>query len=447
MFQNLSDNLGKIFSKLRGKGFLSEDDVNAAMREVRIALLEADVALPVVKDFIEKVKAKAIGEEVIKNVNPAQMVIKIVNDELTAVLGSESAELNLRAQPPVVILMAGLQGSGKTTTTAKIALHLKKNSKKKILLASLDIYRPAAQEQLATLGRQVEIDTLEIIAGQKPEEITKRAIQKAKLEGYDVLFLDTAGRLHIDDELMTELQQVAKISSPTETLLVVDSLTGQDAVNVAKQFNEKIGVTGIVLTRLDGDGRGGAALSMRAITGCPIKFAGVGEKLNELEEFHPSRIASRILGMGDIVSLVEKAADVVEKEEAERLAKKMHKGQFDFDDLLKQLEGIGKMGGIGSIMGMMPGLSKFKDKAEEAGVNEKMIARQKAIISSMTREERANPDLLGGSRKKRIAAGSGTSVQEINRLVKMQKQMNMMMKKLGKLGPKGLMRMMGGLPK
>lgn len=448
MFQNLSDNLGKIFSKLKGKGYLNDDDVNEAMREVRIALLEADVALPVVKDFINRVKEKAVGQEVIKNVNPAQMVIKIVNDEMVKILGSDTAEINLNAVPPVVIMMVGLQGSGKTTSTAKISLFLKKNRKKKLLMASLDVSRPAAQEQLETLGRQIDVETIEIIKGQNPVAITKRTLEKARLEGYDVVLLDTAGRLHVDEELMGELKQVRDISRPTETLLVADSLAGQDAVNVAKQFNEKIGVTGIVLTRLDGDGRGGAALSMREITGCPIKFSGVGEKLNELEEFHPDRIASRILGMGDVVTLVEKAAEVVDKEETARMARKMRKGEFDFNDLYKQLDSIKKMGGIGGIMGMMPGLGKLKAKADEAGIDEKMIERQKAIINSMTRQEKENPKLLGGSRKKRIAAGSGTSVQEINKLVKMQKQMAMMMKKLGKLGPKGLMRSMSGmLPK
>jgi signal recognition particle subunit SRP54 len=445
MFQNLSDNLGKVFSKLKGKGFLSEDDVNAAMREVRIALLEADVALPVVKDFIARVKEKAVGEEVVKKVNPAQMVIKIVNDELVAMLGSETSELNLKAAPPAVIMMVGLQGSGKTTSTAKIALNLKQKSKKKALLASLDVSRPAAQEQLETLGKQIDVDTVEIIKGQTPKQITKRALDKAKKEGYDIVMLDTAGRLHIDDELMAELKEVRDIGKPVETLLVADSLTGQDAVNVAKEFNEKIGVTGIVLTRLDGDGRGGAALSMKEITGCPIKFAGIGEKMSELEEFHPDRIASRILGMGDIVSLVEKASDVVEKEEAEALAKKMRKGVFDFNDLLKQLESIKKMGGVGGIMGMMPGMGKLRAKAAEAGVDESMIEKQKAIINSMTKKERENPKLMGGSRKKRIAAGSGTSVQDINRLIKMQKQMQVMMKKLGKMGPKGLGRMMKGM--
>lgn len=443
MFQNLSDKLGNVFQRLRGKGLLTEDDVNEAMREVRLALLEADVALPVVKEFITQVKALAVGEAVTKNINPAQQVIKIVHDALVRLLGAENAELNLRTTPPAVVMMVGLQGSGKTTSTGKLALYLRKQSNKKILLASLDIYRPAAQEQLAVLGKQIEIATLPIVPGETPQQITKRALQAARLEAFDVLMLDTAGRLHIDEELMGELKQVRDLAKPIETLLVADSLTGQDAVNVAREFHEKVGVTGIILTRVDGDGRGGAALSMRQVTGQPIKFMGTGEKLNAFEPFHPERIASRILGMGDVVTLVEKAQEAVDKDEAMAMAKKMQRGQFDFNDLLKQLEGIKKMGGMGGIMGMLPGMAKLKQQADAANMDESVLDRQKAMILSMTAKERARPELLNGSRKRRIAAGSGTTVQEINKLMKMQKQMSQMMKKLGKGGMKGLMR--GGL--
>lgn len=449
MFDNLSASLGKVFDKLKGKGYLSEDDVAAAMREVRIALLEADVALPVVKDFINRVKEKAVGEEVVKSISPAQMVIKIVQDNLEEVLGEGAQGLNLKATPPVVVMMAGLQGSGKTTSTAKIALLLKNRQKKKTLLASLDVYRPAAQKQLETLGSQVGIDTLPIIEGEKPAAITKRALEKGRKEGYDVVFLDTAGRLHVDDELMNELVEVKKISDPTEILLVADSLTGQDAVNVAGQFHEKIEITGIVLTRIDGDARGGAALSMKSVTGCPIKYLGTGEKLSEIEEFHPDRVASRILGMGDVVSLVEKATEAVDKTEAENLARKMKKGTFDFNDLAEQLRGIGKMGGIGSMLGMIPGLGKLKGKLEDANIDDNIIKRQQAIILSMTKKERKFPKLLNASRKKRVAAGSGTSVQDINRLVKQLKEMQSMMKRLGKMDRKSLMGMAlkGGLGK
>lgn len=443
MFDNLSENLSNVFGKLRGKGVLKEEDVDLAMREVRTALLEADVALPVVKDFIANVKEKAIGQDIVKSVSPDQMVIKIVNDELTEFLGGEGQELNLRATPPVVIMMAGLQGSGKTTTTAKIANLLKTKQNKKILMASLDVYRPAAQEQLATLGKQVSLDTLPIVENEKPLAITKRAISEAKKGGYDVLFLDTAGRLHIDDELMDELSQVHKLAKPTETLLVADSLTGQDAVNVAEQFNEKIGVTGIVLTRIDGDGRGGAALSMKHVTGCQIKYLGTGEKISELEAFHPSRIAQRILGMGDIATLVEKAEETVKEQDAKRMAKKMRKGTFDFNDLNEQFDNIKKMGGMGSLIGMMPGLSQMKKQVDNAGVEEKVIVKYQSIICSMTKAEREEPKLINPSRKKRIAAGAGVSIQEVNQLIKQFKQMQLMMKKVSKMGKKGLMRQMG----
>lgn len=443
MFQSLSSKLTGIFSNLRKRGVLSEADIDAAMREVRIALLEADVALPVVKDFVNSLKEKALGAEVIASVSPAQMVIKLVNDHLTELLGSELQAINLAAAPPVVMMMVGLQGSGKTTSTGKLALRLKTRHNKKILVASLDIYRPAAQAQLEQVAKQAQIASLPIIAGEKPLEITARALKTARLEGYDVLLLDTAGRLHIDDELMEELKEVKKLANPLETLLVADSLTGQDAVNIAKTFHEQIGVTGIILTRVDGDGRGGAALSMRAVTGQPIKFIGVGEKLGEFEEFHPDRIASRILDMGDIVSLVEKAAESISADEAEKAAARMMEGQFDFNDLLDQLRKMNKMGGIGSMLKMLPGMGQLKEKMADANIDPKMLARQEAIILSMTAKERAHPKLINASRRVRIAKGSGLSVQDVNKLLKQQQQMQDMMKKLKKMGKKGLMR--GGL--
>jgi signal recognition particle subunit SRP54 len=445
MFENLSDSLSKVFTKLKGKGYISEDDVNLAMREVRIALLEADVSLSVVKDFIAKVKEKAVGQEVIRSVSPAQMVIKIVQDNLHETLGAESVELNLSVSPPAVIMMIGLQGSGKTTSTGKLALRLKEKQKKKVLMASLDIYRPAAQEQLAILGKQVQVDTLPIITDEKPEAITKRALTEAKKGGYDVLLLDTAGRLHVDEALMVELQMVKKLSSPVETLLVADALTGQDAVHIATQFNEKIGISGIILTRVDGDGRGGAALSMRAVTGQPIKFIGVGEKLQEFEAFHPDRIASRILGMGDIVSLVERASEMVDEDDAKAMEAKLRKGSFDLEDMAKQFKMMRKMGGLGGLMGLMPGIGKLKDKVMESGVSDKTFIRLEAIISSMTLGERKNPAIIKGSRKRRIAKGSGVDVAEVNRLLKQHKQMSGMMKKMGKMDKKTLMR--GGLGK
>lgn len=445
MFNNLSDNLGKVFDKLKGKGFLTEQDVSLAMREVRIALLEADVSLPIVKDFINKVKEKAVGEEVIKSVSPSQMVIKIVQKELENILGDEDSELNLKANPPVVIMMTGLQGSGKTTSTAKISHLLRNKQKKKVLMASLDVYRPAAQQQLEALGKQSGLDTLPIIVGEKPIQITKRALKTAKLEGYDVLFLDTAGRLHIDDELMNELVEVKKLSNPTEILLVADSLTGQDAVNVAKTFNEKIGVTGIVLTRIDGDARGGAALSMKSVTGCQIKYLGTGEKISEIEKFYPSRIAQRILGMGDVVTLVEKAAEAIKEEDAKKIEKKFIKGTFNYTDLSNQFNSIKKMGGMGSLMNMIPGIGKMQKQLEESSMDESIIVKYQAIISSMTEAERKYPKLMNASRKKRIAAGSGTTVQEINQLIKQFKQMQLMMKKMGKMGKKGMMRQLGSM--
>ncbi|HVM79525.1 MAG TPA: signal recognition particle protein [Stellaceae bacterium] len=449
MFESLSNRLTGVFDRLRRRGALSESDVEAALREIRVALLEADVALPVVKSFVDGVRAKAVGQEVIRSVTPAQMVVKIVHDHLVETLGGEAGAppveqgVNLNAPAPVVVMMVGLQGSGKTTTTAKLARLLKDRQRKKVMMASLDVNRPAAQEQLAVLGRQVGVDTLPFIAGEQPLAIARRAHQAAKLGGYDVLMLDTAGRLHIDEGLMAEAAAVRDATGPTETLLVADAMTGQDAVNVAKSFSERVGITGIVLTRVDGDARGGAALSMRAITGKPIKFVGVGEKLDALEPFHPERIAGRILGMGDVLSLVEKAAETVEREEAEKLAAKMQKGSFDLDDLASQLKQLKKMGGMSGLMGLLPGVGKIKRQLEEARIDESMLKRQEAIISSMTRKERKNPKLLNASRRRRIAAGSGTTVPEVNRLLKQYQDMADMMKKVSKLGKKGLMR--GGL--
>jgi signal recognition particle subunit SRP54 len=440
MFDNLSQRLGKVFDRLRGRGALSEGDVDEALREVRLALLEADVALPVVKSFIAGVRLRAIGQEVIKSVTPGQMVVKIVHDHLVETLGATASEINLRAVPPVPILMVGLQGSGKTTTTAKLALKLTQKDRKKVLMASLDTRRPAAQEQLRILGEQTSVPTLEIIAGQQPVEIAKRAMERGRVEGFDVVLLDTAGRLSIDEELMAEAAAVRDATQPAETLLVVDAMTGQDAVNVATNFNEKIGVTGIVLTRVDGDARGGAALSMRQVTGKPIKLIGLGEKLDALDVFHPDRIAGRILGMGDIVGLVEKAAENVEKEEAERLAKKVQKGEFDLEDMASQLKQLRKMGGLGGVMGMLPGIGKIKQQLDSAKVDDRVIKRQEAIIGSMTKAERRNVNLLNAKRRKRIAAGSGTSVEDVNRLVKQYMEMSRMMKQVSKMGQKGLMR-------
>lgn len=441
MFASLSDRLGSVFSGLRKRGTLTEADIDAALREVRIALLEADVALPVVKDFTKSLKEKAVGAEVIKSVSPAQMVIKLVQDHLTELLGEEHQDLNLNAVPPVVVLMVGLQGSGKTTSTGKLAKILKEKRSKKVLLASLDVQRPAAQEQLEVLSKQVNVGGLPIVKGESPLDITKRALETARLEGYDVLMLDTAGRLHIDEELMTELAEVKALAKPTETLLVADSLTGQDAVTIAEQFHGKIGVTGIILTRIDGDARGGAALSMRHVTGQPIKFMGTGEKLDNLEPFHPKRIASRILDMGDVVSLVERAAEAINKEDAEEMQARFEQGQFDLNDLAAQLKNMKKMGGIGSLMGMLPGMGAMKQQMEQLqNMDDKPLVKVEAMISSMTPKERKNPKLLNASRRKRIAAGSGTTVQDINRLIKQWQQMADMMKKFRKMGKKGMSR-------
>lgn len=445
MFDKLSDRLSGVFDRLRGRGALSESDVREAMREVRIALLEADVALPVVRDFIESITEKAIGAQVLRSVTPGQQVVKIVNDGLTEMLGAEAVELDLAAVPPVVIMMVGLQGSGKTTSTAKIAKRLKDKDRKKVMMASLDVNRPAAQEQLATLGTQIDVATLPIIAGQQPVDIAKRAMQAAKLQGMDVLLLDTAGRLHVDDALMAEMKAVADVSAPKEILLVVDSLTGQDAVNVAQNFGAQVPLTGIVLTRMDGDARGGAALSMRAVTGKPIKFVGVGEKMDALDVFHPDRVASRILGMGDVVSLVERAAESVQAEDAEKLAAQMEKGEFDMDDLRSQLRQMQNMGGLGALAGMMPGLKKAKAAMAQSGMDDKVLVHMDAIIGSMTKVERKKPQLLNAKRKIRVAKGSGTTVQEVNKLLKMHMEMAKTMKKIKKMGGlKGLAAMFGG---
>ena len=440
MFKNLSDRLTGIFEKIKSKGSLKENDVEEALREVRIALLEADVSLSVVKEFLEKAKKKAIGSKLIKSVSPGQLVVKIVNDTLIEILGHKEDPINLKATPPIVILMVGLQGSGKTTTSAKIAKRLKIKNKKKVLMASLDVQRPAAQEQLATLGKQVEIETVQIIKGQKPVEITKRSLEKSKKESFDVLILDTAGRLQIDNELMKEVENVSKIANPNETLLVSDAMIGQESVNVAKEFNDKLKLTGIVLTRLDGDARGGAALSMKSVTGCPIKLIGIGEKMDALEVFYPDRVANRILGMGDVVGLVEEASETIKKDEAEKLNKKIKKGQFSLDDLAKQLNQMKKIGGIKGILSKLPGASKIQDQMDKANIDDKVILKQQAIISSMTIEEKENYKVIHASRKKRIALGSGTTIQEVNKLLKQYHTMLKMMKKYGNLDKKTLMR-------
>ena len=460
MFDNLTGKLGDIFDSLKKRGALSVADVDTALREVRVALLEADVALPMVKDFIASVRERAIGEDVIRSVTPGQMMIKVVHDHLVEVLGGSDAidgmpfaqgsGLNLAGTPPVAVLMVGLQGSGKTTTSAKIGLRIKTREKKKVLLASLDVYRPAAQQQLAILGEQTDVPTLPVIMGEQPLAIAIRAMETGRREGYDVVILDTAGRLHLDDALMDEVAKVSAATKPIETLLVADAMTGQDAVTIAREFNEKIGITGIALTRVDGDARGGAALSMRAVTGVPIKLMGVGEKVDALEGFQADRIAGAILGQGDIVGLVEKAAEVIDKEDAEKLAKKMMKGEFTLEDMATQIGQIRSMGDVGGLLGMLPGAAKIKKQMAGADIDDKMLVRQQAIISSMTVNERRKPKLLNGSRRRRIAAGSGTSVQDVNRLIKQHLQMSQMMKKMGKMSKKkglmGLGGMGGGFP-
>ncbi|MFO1241488.1 MAG: signal recognition particle protein [Sphingomonadaceae bacterium] len=444
MFESLSDRLGGVFDRLRGRGALNESDVREAMREVRIALLEADVALPVVRSFIDSVTDKAVGQSVLKSITPGQQVVKIVNDALVEMLGSEAAELELAVTPPAIIMVVGLQGSGKTTTTAKIAKKLSEKDRKKVLMASLDVNRPAAQEQLAVLGEQIGVATLPIVAGQQPVDIARRAMQAAKLQGFDVLMLDTAGRLHVDAQLMDEMKAVAQVSAPAEVLLVVDALTGQDAVNVAKSFGEQVSLTGVVLTRMDGDARGGAALSMRAVTGKPIKFVGTGEKLDGLDVFHPERVAGRILGMGDVVSLVERAAETIQQDEAEALAAKMAKGQFDMNDLRAQLGQMRRMGGMGALMGMIPGMKKAQAAMAQSGVDDRILIRMDAMIGSMTPKERSKPELVNAKRKIRIANGSGTTVQEVNKLLKMHQEMSTAMKRLRKMGGvKGLGALLG----
>ena len=443
MFDSLSERLGSVFEKLRGRGALSELDVRAAMREVRIALLEADVALPVVKDFIDNVTARAIGAEVIRSVTPGQQVVKIVNDALVELLGGEAEGLRLDVTPPAVIMMVGLQGSGKTTTTAKLAKFLTEKQGKKVLMASLDVARPAAQEQLRVLGEQTGVATLPVIAGQQPVQIAERARQAGKLQGFDVVLLDTAGRLNVDTALMAEMAAISTATKPDEILLVVDALTGQDAVNVASAFKAEVPLTGVVLTRMDGDARGGAALSMRAVTERPIKFAGTGEKLDALEAFDPQRVAGRILGMGDIVGLVERAAANIEQEDAEKLAAKLAKGQFDMEDLRGQLRQMKAMGGLGALAGMIPGMAQAKKAMENGAMDERILGRMEAVISSMTPKERAKPEILTAKRKIRIAKGAGTTVQEVNKVIKMQMDMATAMKKLRKMGGmKGMAAMM-----
>ena len=432
MFESLGEKLSSAFKKLKGKGVITETTLNDAMREIRIALLEADVALEVSKSFIQLVKEKALGKEVLKSVDPAQMVVKIVNDELIEILGSENYELNLKSKPPAVVLLAGLQGSGKTTSAAKLAKRITKTSNKKVLMASLDVYRPAAQEQLEVLGNQNQIQTLEIIKNQKPLEIAERAVNYAKSEFFDVLILDSAGRNQVDDKMMKEIVTISKKIKTTERLLVVDSMAGQDAVNTAKHFNTALNLTGIVLTRVDGDSRGGAALSMKSVAKCPIKFIGVGEKVEDLEEFHPDRIANRILGMGDVVTLVEKAHEEINEKEAEDIQKRFLKGKFTLNDYSKQLSQISKMGGIGGLLKYLPGLNEIKNKIEESNEHNEIINIQNSIISSMTKKERIYPELIKASRKKRISLGSGRSVQEINKLLKQFKKMSQMVKKVGK---------------
>jgi signal recognition particle subunit SRP54 len=445
MFESLSERLGGVFDQLKRRGSLKASDVDAAMRDIRVALLEADVALPVVKDFVAKVKQEAVGEQVLKSVTPGQQVVKIVNDALVELLSAEDQDLDLYGEPPFAILMVGLQGSGKTTTTAKLGKRLTEKDKKKVLMASLDVYRPAAQQQLKVLGEQTGVATLPIVEGQQPVDIAKRALNAGRLGGYDVVLLDTAGRLHVDEQLMAEVAAVRDTAAPRETLLVADSMTGQDAVGVAESFQNRVGLSGIVLTRVDGDARGGAALSMRHVTGKPIKFLGTGEKMDEIEPFRADRVAGRILGMGDVVSLVEKAAETIEQAEAEKIARKMQKGEYDLEDMAQQLKQMRKMGGMEGLMGMLPGIAKMKKQMAGANLDPKALVRQEAIISSMTPKERRQPKMLHASRKRRIAAGSGTSVQEVNKLLKQHQMMAKMMKQVTKMGKKGRMPDMSAL--
>ncbi|MSO81313.1 MAG: signal recognition particle protein [Alphaproteobacteria bacterium] len=442
MFESLTGRLGDVLDRLKRRGTLGADDVAAAMREVRFALLEADVALPVVRDFVASVHEKAVGEAVIRSVTPGQMVVKIVHDHLVEMLGGGATDINLEARPPVAVMMVGLQGSGKTTTTAKLGVHLTGTRKRRVLMASLDVRRPAAQEQLRVLGDQALVSTLDIVPGETPVAIAKRAMNKARLEGYDVVLLDTAGRLAIDEAMMAEAKAIREAAQPAETLLVADAMTGQDAVGTARAFNEAVGLTGIVLTRVDGDARGGAALSMRAVTGCPIKFVGTGERIDALEAFHPERVAGRILGMGDVVSLVEKAVAAVEEDEAKKVAAKLEQGRFDLDDMVQQLRQLKKMGGLGGVMGLLPGVAKVQRQLNDHRIDDRMLRHQEAIILAMTPSERRNPAILKASRKRRIATGSGTTVEQVNRLLKQFQQMQTMMKTVKKRG--GLGALFGG---
>lgn len=446
MFDSLSSKLSGVFSGLSRRGRLSEGDVAEAMREVRMAMLEADVALHVVRDFVDKVRERAVGQEILESISPGQAVAKIVNDALIEALGGAgAATLNLSATPPIAILMVGLQGSGKTTTTGKLGLRLSSRERKRVLLASLDVQRPAAQLQLQQLAEKVGVTSLPILAGQSPQEITRRAMKTARQEGYDIVVLDTAGRLSIDEALMQQVREIREIASPAETLLVVDAMTGQDAVNTAQHFNEAVGVTGVVMSRMDGDARGGAALSMKAMTGAPIKFVGVGEKPDALEEFYPERVAGRILGLGDIAGLVEKASETLDQEEGERVAKKMLAGKFDLDDYASQIRQIGKLGSVSNILGMLPGAGKLKEKLGDRDLDTAIFKRHQAIISSMTKAERKTPAIIKASRKKRIAAGSGTTVQEINKMLKQFDDMSTMMKRLNKMGLAGMKQMLSGM--
>lgn len=445
MFSGLSQNLEKIFDKLRGKSFLSEADIDSSMREIRLALLEADVSIATIRHIIEQIKTKALGEEVMRSISPGQMVVKIVHDELISLLTAENQSLLLAVSPPMVMMMVGLQGSGKTTSSAKIALYLRKKYKKKVLLASLDVYRPAAQLQLENLAKQMDINSLEIVPNQAAIDIAQRALRDAKVGAYDVLILDTAGRLHTDNAMMQELKSIEQLAKPTEALLVLDALTGQDALRIGSEFSQQLKLSGVVLTRMDGDARGGAALSMRHATGLPIKFIGVGERVNEIEEFHPERVASRILGMGDVVSLVERATEAFTQEESEKMAKKLQKGAFDMDDLLSQLRGLQKMGGIASMLSMVPGAKKLKDMVGNVTHGESMLKYQEAIICSMTKGERRDPSIINASRKIRIAKGSATKVQDVNRLLKQFIEMKNMMKKFGNMDPKKMERMLNAI--
>lgn len=442
MLDNITNNIGKVFDKISGKKFINEDDLNQTLREIRIALLEADVSLEVAKKFIANVKEEALGQKVIKSVSAGEMIIKIVNDCLVELLGSDKQEINFEAKPPIIIMMVGLQGAGKTTTAAKLAYRFKHKNKKKALLASLDSYRPAAKEQLEILAQKTETNSLEIIKDETPLQTTKRALKHAKEFGYDAVILDSAGRTAINEEMMTELDEIKEISQPNEILLVVDAMIGQDSINVAKNFHQRLDLTGVILTRLDGDSRGGSALTMKEITGCAIKFIGVGENFKDLEEFDPKRIASRIVGMGDVVSLVEKAQEVFDEKEVEKATKKMQKGQFDLEDLLSQIRNMKKMGGMGSILKMLPGASKLTQAMNQMGDVQNEVKKQEALILSMTKKERQKPEILNSSRKRRIAAGAGSTIQEVNRLLKKYKQMSKMMKKMGKVDKSKLQEMM-----